>query len=102
MLFFTYLTGGNPPLFMDFRKAWESWEIRALAEKIGMTKLDESALWLKKGFVDGDNSGSASLTGQINQEQVLKKLWEKFHFHVLMKDISLDWAILLLMLALEV
>ena len=33
MLFMTYLSGGNPPLFMDFRKVWEGWEIKALAEK---------------------------------------------------------------------
>ncbi|MCD6350944.1 MAG: hypothetical protein J7M26_02395 [Armatimonadetes bacterium] len=60
MLFFTWLTGGNPPLFMDFRKVWEPWEIRAKAEEIGLTELDENALWLQRGFVDGDNSGSAS------------------------------------------
>ena len=60
MLFSTYLTGGNPPLFMDFRKVWESWEIRALAEKLRIPGLDGSSLWERKGFVDGDNSGSAS------------------------------------------
>jgi len=32
MLFMTYLSGGNPPLFMDFRKVWESWEIVELAK----------------------------------------------------------------------
>ena len=31
MLFMTYLSGGQPPLFMDFRKVWEPWEIQALA-----------------------------------------------------------------------
>ena len=36
MLFMTYLSGGNPPLFMDFRKVWEAWEIKELAEKIGV------------------------------------------------------------------
>jgi L-fucose isomerase len=40
MLFYTYLSGGNPPLFMDFRKVWEP--------------------WAERGFVDGNNSGSAS------------------------------------------
>lgn len=59
MLFFTSLTGGNPPLFMDFRKVWEPWELKALADKIG-TKLDDSQEWVRKGLVDGDNSGSAS------------------------------------------
>ncbi|MEK6646874.1 MAG: hypothetical protein AABY84_09410 [Candidatus Firestonebacteria bacterium] len=80
MLFFTYLTGGNPPLFMDFRKAWESWEIRALAEKIGMTKLDESALWLKKGFVDGDNSGSASFDWANKPGASIEEIMGKISF----------------------
>jgi len=60
MLFMTYLSGGNPPLFMDFRKVWEAWEIKALAENIGMKKLDKKADWYQKGLVDGDNSGSAA------------------------------------------
>ncbi|MGD1042700.1 MAG: hypothetical protein ABR913_06500 [Sedimentisphaerales bacterium] len=60
MLFMTYLTGGNPPLFMDFRKVWEGWEIKQLAEEIGVTDLPDDADWLKKGLVDGNNSGSAS------------------------------------------
>ncbi|MHC5034801.1 MAG: hypothetical protein ACYTFZ_07170, partial [Planctomycetota bacterium] len=60
MLFFTYLSGGNPPLFMDFRKVWEPWEINALAKELTIPGLDGSALWEQKGLVDGDNSGSAS------------------------------------------
>jgi len=59
MLFFTHLTAGNPPLFMDFRKVWEPWEIKLLAEKIGLS-LSGQELWEQRGFVDGDNSGSAS------------------------------------------
>ncbi len=59
MLFMTYLSGGNPPLFMDFRKVWEGWEIKALAKKIGV-KVNPKADYIKKGLVDGDNSGSAS------------------------------------------
>ena len=35
MLFITWLSGGNPPLFMDFRKVWEPWEIQALAQEAG-------------------------------------------------------------------
>ena len=61
MLFFTYLTAGNPPLFMDFRKVWEPWEISQLAESLGMASVEPDALWRRRGFVDGDNSGSASL-----------------------------------------
>lgn len=61
MLFFTHLTAGNPPLFMDFRKVWEPWEIARLAESLGMAKVEPDAIWRIRGFVDGDNSGSASL-----------------------------------------
>ena len=59
MLFKTWLSGGNPPLFMDLRKVWESWEIKALAKKLKLS-LPKTATWLKKGLVDGNNSGSAS------------------------------------------
>jgi L-fucose isomerase len=69
MLFMTWLSGGNPPLFMDFRKVWEPWEIQAKAAEIGISEPERSCcegecdthcLWWEKGFVDGDNSGSAS------------------------------------------
>jgi L-fucose isomerase len=60
MLFSTWLSGGNPPLFMDFRKVWEPWEIQGLAKKLGV-KFSNKDLWARRGIVDGDNSGSASL-----------------------------------------
>ncbi|MBI2299925.1 MAG: hypothetical protein HYU66_13455 [Armatimonadetes bacterium] len=60
MLYFTWLSGGNPPLFMDFRKVWEPWEINAKAEELGLGAVGRDALWRQKGLVDGDNSGSAS------------------------------------------
>jgi L-fucose isomerase len=60
MLFMTWLSGGNPPLFMDFRKVWEAWEIKQLAKKVGIKGLNKKAEWLTKGLVDGNNSGSAS------------------------------------------
>ncbi len=59
MVFMTWLSGGNPPLFMDFRKVWEPWEIKALAKK-HKVNVPAKALWAQRGFVDGDNSGSAS------------------------------------------
>lgn len=59
MLFMTYLSGGNPPLFMDFRKVWDAAEIKALAKKLKI-KIDNKADWASKGLVDGNNSGSAS------------------------------------------
>jgi L-fucose isomerase len=65
MLFMSSLTGGQPPLFMDFRKVWEPWEIQALAARIGAS-LPQDAAWATKGFVDGDNSGSASLDWAAN------------------------------------
>jgi L-fucose isomerase len=60
MLYFTWLSGGNPPLFMDFRKVWEPWEINRKADEIGLGSTDPGALWREKGLVDGDNSGSAA------------------------------------------
>jgi len=59
MLFMTWLSGGNPPLFMDFRKVWEPWEIKALADKMNIAYTGDET-WAQRGFVDGDNSGSAS------------------------------------------
>ena len=60
MLIFSCLSGGNPPLFMDFRKVWEPSEISELSKSIDL-KISSDAEWFKKGFVDGNNSGSASL-----------------------------------------
>jgi len=59
MLFMTWLSGGNPPLFMDFRKVWEPWESQALADELGVKHTNKD-VWATRGFVDGDNSGSAS------------------------------------------
>ena len=60
MVFYTWLSGGAPPLFMDFRKVWEAWELLDLAKKVGVKGLEGRKLWERKGLVDGDNSGSAS------------------------------------------
>lgn len=60
MLAMNWLSGGNPPLFMDFRKVWEADELARLAAKLKVT-IPKTAAWARKGLVDGDNSGSASL-----------------------------------------
>jgi len=60
MLFKTWLSGGNPPLFMDFRKVWGPKELQELAKNLKI-KTTGKETWLKQGIVDGDNSGSASL-----------------------------------------
>jgi len=76
MLFMTYLSGGNPPLFMDFRKVWEAWEIKELARKIGVKSLDKKAGWYNKGLVDGDNSGSASFDWAQKPGASIKKIMD--------------------------
>jgi L-fucose isomerase len=76
MLFMTYLSGGNPPLFMDFRKVWEAWEIKDLAKKIGLRKLDKKADWYNKGLVDGDNSGSAAFDWAAESGASIKKIMD--------------------------
>jgi len=79
MLFFTHLTGGNPPLFMDFRKVWEPWEIKALAKKTNVT-LTGKTLWEKRGFVDGDNSGSASFDWAAKPRASVKQIMANVSF----------------------
>jgi L-fucose isomerase len=76
MLFMTYLSGGNPPLFMDFRKVWEAWEIKELAKKIGVKSLDEKADWCNKGLVDGDNSGSAAFDWAAKPGASIKEIMD--------------------------
>ena len=76
MLFMTYLSGGNPPLFMDFRKVWEGWEIKALAKKLGVN-VNPRADFIKKGLVDGDNSGSASFDWAGKPGTSIKQLMSK-------------------------
>ena len=87
MLFTTWLSGGNPPLFMDFRKVWEPWEIQALAGKLKV-KSTKNTVWARRGFVDGDNSGSASLNWAAkpgaNVDEILSRvsmpLADSFYF----------------------
>jgi len=87
MLVMTWLSGGNPPLFMDFRKVWEPWEIQALAEKLKIEHTGKE-LWARRGFVDGDNSGSASLNWAARpgakaatcMRKVLMPLAEDYYF----------------------
>ncbi|MCD6332807.1 MAG: hypothetical protein J7L89_06000, partial [Bacteroidales bacterium] len=77
MLFFTFLSGGNPPLFMDFRKVWEPWEIRQRVDELKL-KIEGESSWLMRGFVDGNNSGSASFNWAgrpgDNPDQFTKKI----------------------------
>ena len=77
MLFMTYLSGGNPPLFMDFRKVWEAWEIQELAAKLGLKQLDKKADWYTKGLVDGDNSGSASFDWAAAPGATVKQIMDR-------------------------
>jgi len=87
MLSMTWLSGGEPPLFMDFRKVWEPWEIQGLAKKLRIRFTKKDA-WAARGFVDGDNSGSASFdwAGKPGEaaEKVMKRvsmpLADEFYF----------------------
>jgi L-fucose isomerase len=80
MLFFTYLTGGNPPLFMDFRKVWESGEVKKLLKKLKISNVKKNEPWLEKGFVDGDNSGSASFNWAAKPGSSVKEIMSKISF----------------------
>jgi len=60
MLVTTWLSGGHPPLFMDFRKAWGPEELTSVAKRLKV-RFNGKEPWARRGIVDGNNSGSASL-----------------------------------------
>lgn len=76
MLFKTWLTGGNPPLFMDFRKVWEPSELKKKATGLGI-EITGNERWAQKGIVDGNNSGSASLNWAGLPGEDVKKLLKR-------------------------
>ncbi|MCK4324896.1 MAG: hypothetical protein KAW89_10220, partial [Armatimonadetes bacterium] len=79
-LYFTWLSGGNPPLFMDFRKVWEPWEIDRLAEELGLGDVEPEALWRRTGFVDGDNSGSAAFDWAAEPGASIEQIMSRVSF----------------------
>lgn len=79
MVFMSSLTGGHPPLFMDFRKVWEPWEIKKLAESLG-TQMDGTSVWETKGFFDGNNSGSASFDWAAKPGSSVKEIMARVTF----------------------
>ena len=84
-LFYTWLSGGNPPLFMDFRKVWEACEVVALAKKLGVKSTNKD-LWATKGLVDGTNSGSASFDWAAKPGTPVNKIMEKISMPLAGKD----------------
>lgn len=78
-LFMVWLSGGNPPLFMDFRKVWENWELLDLAKKLKV-RLSGDTLWEQRGLVDGCNSGSASFDWAALPGSPVGKIMEKISF----------------------
>ncbi|MGZ5424124.1 MAG: hypothetical protein ACXW2V_05920 [Candidatus Aminicenantales bacterium] len=62
MIAYCYLSGGRPTLFMDFRKVYEPWEVEANAKALGLDiRKFKNEPWIERGFIDGNNSGAASL-----------------------------------------
>ena len=62
MLAYSYLAEGGPTLFMDFRKVYEPWEIKRFLRELGIDpRAHADEPWMRNGFIDGNNSGSASL-----------------------------------------
>ncbi len=78
MLFTTWLSGGNPPLFMDFRKVWEPHELKERAQELGI-EFSEENVWAQRGIVDGDNSGSASLNWAGRQGDSVEDIMKNVH-----------------------
>jgi L-fucose isomerase len=86
MLFMTYLSGGNAPLFMDFRKVWESAEIKALAAREKVKLPAAKADWLVKGVVDGNNSGSAAFDWAAKPGTAVSKIMDTVSMPLADKD----------------
>ena len=84
-MMFTSLSGGNPPLFMDFRKVWEPWELKDLAQKENVA-LKGDTLWEKKGLVDGNNSGSASFDWAFHPGSTEKEIMSRISFPLANND----------------
>ncbi len=82
MLFKTWLSGGNPPLFMDFRKVWSAEEAIGIAKELDISFIEDD-IWATKGFIDGDNSGSASLNWAAMPGASVEEI---------MKNVALPWA----------
>ncbi len=62
MIAYSFLSGGRPTLFMDYRKVYEPWEIEKNAAELDLDLAPfREKSWMKRGFIDGNNSGSASL-----------------------------------------
>jgi L-fucose isomerase len=62
MIAYCYLSGGKPTLFMDFRKVYEPWEVDVNAKALGLDlRKFKHESWVERGFIDGNNSGAASL-----------------------------------------
>ncbi len=56
MILHCWLSGGQPTLFMDFRKVYEPWEIEKNARAVGLGPASHSgAAWMERGFIDGNN-----------------------------------------------
>ncbi len=85
MLFMTHLSAGNPPLFMDFRKVWENWEITELANKLDI-ETNGSTIWEQKGFVDGNNSGSASFDWAAKPGTEVKDIMKNIRLPLVGRD----------------
>ncbi len=78
-LFMTWLSGGNPPLFMDFRKVYEKEDAKQLAQEHEI-KTAGNEKWMQKGFVDGVNSGSASFNWAAKPGASEKEIMSKINF----------------------
>ena len=74
MLFFSALTGGNPPLFMDFRKVWEQWELEALAQKVGVT-LPERERGRRRAWSTATTPAARRSIGRRSPARASRRSW---------------------------
>jgi len=84
-VFSSWLTGGNAPLFMDFRKVWDAKDLVNAADELKVQYTGDE-IWATKGIVDGNNSGSASLNWAAKQGATVEEIMSKVSMPFADKD----------------
>ena len=77
MIFFSSLTGGNPPLFMDFRKVWEPWELQALAKKLDFTLPEPARRGPRRGWWTATTPAAPRSTGPPSPAPAWTRSWPR-------------------------
>jgi len=80
MLALLYLSGGEPQLFMDDRIIRLASDLRGFAQHFKEISLHRGKSYMKKGIINGNNSGSAALDYAAKKGATPKKIMDRVTF----------------------